>query len=352
MLLGCRSFTVVTVLLFIALLPGCGRKTALIPPQKLVPLAINDLRYFLDENGVTLKWSYPSAMENGDELQGIESFEVQRAVISEAEYCDGCPVQYEEPLEIEGGSLPESGETRTAVFTDAYPQNGKRYFYKVRSRAGWWYPSRDSNIVFFVWRQPPEIPQGLQVAAGDGTLTLSWEPVRNDIKGTPLGVMPVYQVYRRNENDNFAAYDETVQEPEFVDTGLVNEKHYSYKVQALVQYDDTLQAGGASRVISGIPSDLTPPPTPQHLVAVEIPAGVKLAWQAVTGDDLAGYRIYRREEKSSVPELITEVGIDSAQYIDRSMPTGKKWFYSVTSFDKAQPANESLPAQEAVIDLQ
>ncbi len=88
-----RSFTAVTVIVLITLLSGCGRKTALVAPQKLVPVRINDLQYVLDENGVTLKWSYPTKMENGDELQAIESFEIYRGAIPEEEFCQGCPVQ-------------------------------------------------------------------------------------------------------------------------------------------------------------------------------------------------------------------------------------------------------------------
>ena len=55
MIFSCRSFTVIIMLLVLTLMPGCGRKTDLIPPQKLVPVAISDLRYFLDETGVSLK---------------------------------------------------------------------------------------------------------------------------------------------------------------------------------------------------------------------------------------------------------------------------------------------------------
>ena len=349
--MSCRSITAVSFLLFIMLLSGCGRKTALVPPQKLVPVSVKDLRYVLDENGVTLKWSYPTKMENGDELQAIESFEIYRALIPAEDFCQECPVQYEDPVEIDGGRLPPSGVARSGIYADAYLQSGYRYFYKVRSRAGWWYPSADSNVVSFARTVPPKAPQGLQIEAGDRNLALRWDPVTHNIKAEPLAHAPRYQVYRRIENEDFAALGDPAQESVFIDNGLMNEAHYSYKVRALISYFDTLQAGGASQVISGVPRDLTPPQQPQNLVAVEIPAGVKLVWQAVVTDDLAGYRIYRRGEDSAGPELLAEVGPEQNQYIDLMTGTGRKWFYTVTSFDAAQPVNESLPAEEAVIDL-
>ena len=347
-----RSIAAVTVLLLISFLPGCGRKTPLVPPQKLVPVAISDLRYTLDEEGVALKWSYPTKMENGDDLQMVESFELMRALIPVADFCTGCPVQYEEPVEIEGGRLSESGDTRTASYKETNLQSGYRYLYKVRSRSGWWYASRDSNVVSFTWSVPPKAPEGVQVEPGDRTITLTWEPVRENIEENPLAQDPVYQVYRKNDNSDFVALGKPVQEAKFMDVELEKNKVYFYRVRAINTSARSLQAGSASMVVSGAPRDLTAPGQPQHIEAIEIPAGIKLVWQAVGGEDLAGYRIYRREEQSGNPELLAEVGPDQNQYIDQSVSSGRKWFYTVTSFDTAQPVNESLSAKEVFIHLQ
>ncbi len=333
------------------LLSGCGRKTALVPPQKLVPVRINDLRYVLDEEGVTLKWTYPTKMENGDELQAVESFEIYRAVIPEEDFCPECPVRYEEPVEIDGGPLSPAGDARIAVYTEENLQTGYHYLYKVRSRAGGWYESGDSNVVSFVWTVPPETPKGLQIDVGDRSLALRWDPVTETIDAQPLHYPVLYQVYRRSDEEDFAPYGEPVQEPEFFDAGLINDRLYWYRVRALAVHADSLQAGGASKAASGIPRDLTPPPQPQHLAAIEVLSGVRLAWPAVAGDDLAGYRIYRRGEDAATPELIAEVGPGQNQYIDRSVTPGMKLFYTVTSFDTAQPGNESLPSEEEVVDL-
>ena len=346
-----RSLTAVSVILLLTLLSGCGKKTALVPPQKLVPVRINDLRYNLDEHGVTLNWSYPAKMENGDALEAIEVFEIYRAVIPQDEFCQGCPVQYEEPVEIDGGRLPASGDIRTASYIEKKLQNGYRYLYKVRSRAGWWYPSGDSNVVSFVKGVPPKAPHGLRLEAGDRSLTLSWSPVTENIEGKPLEHSVLYQVFRRSGNEDYAVLGGPFQEPEFIDAGLVNAVQYDYKVLALVAYDDTLQAGAPSQVISGLPRDLSPPPQPQNLVVIAIPGGVKLVWQAVAVDDLAGYRIYRREEETGVSRLIAEVGPERNQYIDKSMTDGRKLFYTVTAFDTGQPGNESMPAAEEVLEL-
>jgi hypothetical protein len=350
MSLCCR---IVALLLLPAatMLPGCGRKTALIPPQDLLPVAIGDLHYRLDENGVTLRWTYPSELKNGDDLFFIESFEVLRAEIPEEQFCEGCPVKFEEPVKIAGGYLPESGESRTADYTEGNLQYGYRYLYKVRSLAEGRYRGEDSNVISFTWRPPPKAPQGLQVEPGDRRIALIWQPVRENIQDDDLSVPPSYRVYRKKGEGQFIELGGLVQKPAFIDVGLENDTSYSYRVRAFVKIAQTLQAGEASTAISAVPRDLTPPPSPQELVAIATPAGVKLAWQAVTGADIAGYRIYRREENAQQAQLIAEVGTDRNQYVDQDNIIGRKLFYSITSFDRAEPVNESQPSQEVIIGL-
>lgn len=153
-----HNLATAAVFLLITMLAGCGHKTSLVPAQKLAPERINDLRYTLGESGVTLQWSYPTKKENGEPLQVVKSFEVYRSGIPAEEYCQGCPVRFEEPLEIDGGRLDKPGETRTALYTDTDMKKEYRYHYKVRSRSSRWYPSGDSNIVSFVWTGAPGAP--------------------------------------------------------------------------------------------------------------------------------------------------------------------------------------------------
>jgi len=153
------NLTPASVLLLITMLAGCGNKTWLVPVQRLAPESIDDLRYTLGESGVTLQWSYPTKMENGEVLQAVESFDVYRSGIPAEEYCQGCPVRFEEPLAIDGGRLDKPGETRTALYTDTDMKKEYHYHYKVRSRSSRWYPSGDSNIVSFVWTGALEAPE-------------------------------------------------------------------------------------------------------------------------------------------------------------------------------------------------
>jgi len=96
------------ILLAVAfLVSGCGKKTLPVPPQTVLPAAIEDLAYLLDEKGVTLTWTVPKNTEAGEKLSGVDEFELVRALVPEDEHCAGCPLNFDTPREIE--VMPVSG---------------------------------------------------------------------------------------------------------------------------------------------------------------------------------------------------------------------------------------------------
>ena len=130
---------------------GCGRKTMVVPPQALVPVAVDDLEYSLTDKGVRLSWSFPQKTVGGIRLKQIDSFEIMRSAVPVEDYCEGCPQPFGPPVEIRGGILPDDGSGRKASFTDGPLHAGYHYTYKVRARAGKWGASQDSNRVGFEW---------------------------------------------------------------------------------------------------------------------------------------------------------------------------------------------------------
>jgi fibronectin type 3 domain-containing protein len=206
--------------------------------------------------------------------------------------------------------------------------------------------------VSFVWLSPPPPVEDLQIKVGDRVITLKWQPVDRAVDGSILAEEPVYQIYRSLDNDKYDPLEQPVADNSFADVRVENSKMYFYRVRTLRRTGDMLQGGALSDIVSGVPGDLTPPAAVQHLVAVRVPVGIKLAWQAVPDADLAGYRIYRRDQDAQEPDLIGEVESSQNQFIDRQPVAAKRWYYSVSAFDTASPANESSPSMEAFMQQQ
>ena len=335
-------------LLMVSGLGGCGFKNMPVPPQEIVPKPITDLHYELDEKGVTLTWTYPRETVKGDPVTDIISFELYRAVVPADQYCDTCPIPFGEPIKVPGGAV--GGEqSKKAVYKTTLLRPGHLYFFKVRSNTGWWAESADSNIISFMWNIPPAAPQNLRVQAGDSRITLAWSKVTTHMDGSAIKEPVKYQVYRSMGGGPFLEVGGLQDGTEYVDTDVINSRKYQYKVQAITMYAKGQVGGGNSSHVEAIPVDRTPPAVPTGVNAIRTVSGVKIVWNPVQEKGVKGYRIYRRLPDAQQPVRVGEVLTPTAIFEDPAPPQANKWFYSVSSFDDASPANESRRSPEVEV---
>lgn len=328
------------------LLAGCGKKTSPMPPDAAIPLSITDLQYSIHDEQVTLSWSYPKKSISGEDIDNIRYFKLYRSAMTEDEYCIDCPANFVLKGKVDPGLLAR-GEKLTAAETDLLP--GHFYSYKVISYSGWNIVSGESNKVSFWWDNPAQYPTGMKVKVGDKQLQLSWQPVDVYANGESLDLPVFYQVYRRTGDRKFSSVGDLLPATQFVDRDVKNGQEYFYQLQTRHSLHDTVIPGSLSKVISAIPSDITPPPPPKQLSVVRMSDGVRILWDSVTTPDLAGYKIYRRTEKGPW-KLIGETSAGAFSYTDSNLPTGTgSWYYGVKSFDRANPPNESVFSEELLI---
>lgn len=129
-------------------LPGCGVKSAPIPPEYASPERILDLRAEADAGGIKLTWSRPTRYVGGHSMRDLSAFVIKRA--------DGdgpmtalvnIPVTDRERFQLEAEFSYLDGET----------QMGNRYRYTVISEAAG-YHSDPSNEVEVTRIKPPAAP--------------------------------------------------------------------------------------------------------------------------------------------------------------------------------------------------
>lgn len=342
-----RFFILFAIGIFlVANLSGCGYKDLPLPPEQAVPKLISDLHYELSEKGVRLFWSYPTETVKGVNLEGIDSFDLYRAVVPVEDYCDGCPIPFGEPISIPGGTLPKD-EVKTASYESSLLRPGHIFFFKVRSRTGWWATSKDSNVISFVWDIPPASPSGFEVAAQDSKVELKWDTVTVHLDSTPVEKPVRYQVYRSLGGKEFSPVGDLLEENQYTDTNVTNSKKYFYKVQAISVYEKGNVGGGFTDIVSATPEDRTAPEPPTDVKAVSTDKGIKVFWNPAKEKDVASYRVYRRQAGDKAPVLIGTVNIPYTIYVDRSAPKNVEGlYYSVSSLDRAVPPNESIRSPE------
>ncbi len=334
-----KRLAVLIVIITLAMLAGCGRKTPPVPPKAVIAAAISDLRSQLDDEAVTLTWTHPRLSINGARIDTIRTFIVYKAQIPAADYCPGCPVVYDYEFTVSARGRKGGSQV---TFRDTELEAGYHYVYMVRSNSGWRILSKDSNRIDFERRHPLLPPADVQIGIGDSTLTLSWSPVqlRADLSQV-TGLQ--YQVYRSLDNKKFAPLGLPAPGLSFIDPSVTNGRTYFYQVRAVLAVENIMTLGRASKTAIGMPVDMTPPAPPANLVAVSRQQGVQLHWQATTSADVAGYYIYRQGPEGTWQRIAT-TSAGAITYADQNdLPSGI-YTYRITAFDKGIRRNESEPS--------
>lgn len=334
----------VVALVFACACAGCGYKDDPVPPQSVLPAAIEDLRVRLDDQGARLSWSYPRKTVTGDALEMIDGFSLFQAEIPVEGFCASCPVPYRTVIDVAGG-LIAAEDGRTATYEVRGLRPGNLYFFKVRSKSGWWRESMDSNEVSFFWQIPPKTPEKLTVVGGDGNNRLHWQAVTLLEDGAQATVPVLYQVYRGVDGSVPDTLGAPLAGTTYDDTAVTNGRAYTYRIQAVNSYRYGRVNSGLSAAVQAKPADRTPPPVPLRVEALRTEIGVKIFWDPVEAEDLAGYRVYRRGPGMSHPLRIGEVNLPYTLLVDAQAPAGEL-LYSVSSIDTCNPANESARSPE------
>ena len=117
------EFNIYQWIIFICLIAvflnsGCGKKTLPVPPEIARPARVDDLRYSLNMDSVSLSWTAPKFTESGEKLVKIKGFELLKAMIPETDYCPDCPVVYSESFKISGDFDLTFKKERNFTFDD------------------------------------------------------------------------------------------------------------------------------------------------------------------------------------------------------------------------------------------
>ncbi|HBT97106.1 MAG TPA: hypothetical protein DEB25_05500 [Desulfobulbaceae bacterium] len=321
---------------------GCGYKNLPVPPDKVVPKAVEDLRFVEQDRGGRLEWTYPVESVTGQDLPEIDSFELFQAMVPERDYCPTCPIPFGQPQALPAGESTIQGKKRTASAPLPRLVPGNKYFFKVRSRTSWWVSSDDSNVVTFVWKVAASVPQGLNIKAGRENIALAWQPVRVMADGSPLTAPAHYQVQRSDDGQAFVRIA-VVDSPRYTDNAVRPGQKYFYRVQALIRVDGQESAGALSHAASATLIE-TPPLAPPSGVGIALTAaGARVYWDSA--ESAAGYRIYRRAATEGDYQRLGDARAEANIFIDTSAKEGVTYFYVVTTL--GADGEESAPSRPA-----
>lgn len=351
------AILLVTLLLTLAPLGGCGKKGDPLPPARAVPARIGDLTVRQRGLEVVLEMGYPKTTASGLVLSGLQSLEISQVtkpapqppppaapgsppVAAPQPAIDGreFSVAAKPFLLLEGAELKGaiSGDRMSVRFrlVEPLPAPAEARFYAVRSRAerGAW--SELSNVTGLVPRTPPAPPSPLILTSRPDGVEVAW--------GSVAGAAG-YHVYRREaERPSYGAPVKVAEgnEGKLLDTSARYGQRYIYTVCTLASRTPVIESAPAGEH-ELVYEDRFPPQAPARLSALPAPGTVRLLWEASPATDAAGYKVYRQDPGAEL-RLITPAPLTVRELLDSGLTSKLTFKYRVTTVDLR--GNEGLPA--------
>jgi hypothetical protein len=333
------------LMLLVAMLASCGRKTELLTPDSPRPEGVKDLSATVRDAVAFLSWSVPTKNVEGKDLPpgGIVEFSVYRAEIDRER-----KRPYYKQVAVIDLANPSPARIRdgTVLWSDSGLKYGKMFAYRVRAYGIGGAVSAYSAEVRIVPLLSLAPPKRVTGKAGDSVVELSWDPVTTLSDGSAYQGFVGYNVYRGTEpgrQEKAPRNKEPVRTNAYRDS-VANDRTFYYLIRAVDGPAPSGKESLDSDEVSATAKDLTPPAQPTGLTVVPGIGRVFLTWNENREGDLAGYQVYRATKSGGEYERLTEKPIFRTTYSDTSVKQGMTYYYTVTAMDKS--GNESLRSRE------
>lgn len=241
---------VLTTMISVLLLAGCGRKGPLVAPEAFAPGTVDTLTVEQKEERFFVSWTAPARDAGGRPLKDLAGFRLyRREVLPPEEDCEECPTAYRLVKVVDLDYLQEVKVYGNRYFlADTGIENGKTYQYKVIAYRRDGSESAPSNRARRRKVVAPAAPSLTASSTPTGVL-LQWTPAR-----TPGADFVGYHLYRRR-GDDFGTLvlltPAPVKEGRFEDPGIEHGAVYVYTVREVTGADGQLVEGATSNEARG-----------------------------------------------------------------------------------------------------
>lgn len=332
----------------------CGKKGDVLPPLVRFPQAVEDIQAVQKADRIVLSWKNPTTYDDGSSLSEIELIEIWIFERKEEESAGTKEVQAEEfqqkatlYLTIEKDQMeeyltedPAAGELLHFHFL----LSGKDFLsttytfgLRVKDR------KRYSPFSALVSLKPvtlPFPPEEVKAEVFADRIEITWKPSPENKDPSSPSNIKGYNVYRsESEEAPQRRNARLIEEEKYADRDFVFGQEYRYFVRASVTERPPYLESEDSAAVTILAEDTFAPGPPEGLISVTGQDFLALSWDANNEEDLAGYRVWRREEGTEDIRLLTPDPIKERAYTDRAVEKGRMYAYAVTALDRS--GNES-----------
>ncbi len=253
------------ILALLAVLAGCGKVGAPLPPFIRVPEAISDLSAVQRGDEIVLAWTNPARNIDGSSATDLGTVHIRSG-----------------PDTLASVGVNAAGRQQSFVIPSR-ERIGRQETYVLQLETTGQRFSDLSNAVSIVPVQVPGAVTNVRSVVDQGRIVLEWEQPQEAPQ-----FADAYIVSRSDRPQTDIAADRKYEDPRYVPG-----QSYTYQVTAARRTDQGLVPGTGSRPFAVVAFDNRAPRAPRGLETVAEDSGGFLTWEANDETDLAGYRVFR-----------------------------------------------------------
>lgn len=292
-----------------------------------------DFNAVFQDKQVALFWDYVTLADT------YFAYEIERSE-------DGCVFKKVNKAPVANTDNVSGVGGTSAFYVDSLPENGKKFFYRIKGKTIFGQYSSYSNIVSGSGKQSLQVAPAFTKCefTEDGILHLFWDfPIENE-----NSILSFDLLYSKDDApDSYRIILPTLKIKQGEAVVKINESSGYIKLRAVSENSEIKES--PALLIQA--NDITPPLTPNGLKGkIDDNGIVRLEWTANSENDLAGYYVFRANRKNDEAVRLTPQPILNQNFIDTvSLKTlDSKVYYSILAVDKRK--NESKISEQ--IELQ
>lgn len=343
-----RAAALLTLASILAVSTACGRKGDPLPPLRYIPIATRDFDVRQQGNELILGFTYPQTTTSGQVLPGLQRVEIFQletgagtTTVEPQAFQSGAELWVRiEGIELEGAIVGDQVRTRLPVGELLEGERGGSAF-AVRTVSTTDETSDFSNVVQVDLASALEPPRNVEVDPTAQGVRLAWT-YEGDSEG--------FNIYRRLASERTygsAIATAAADASSFLDETAQTGQRYIYAVRT-VGSESPLVESGASAESELDYIDRYPPEAPTRLIGLGESGQVRLVWESSESDDVASYRIYRRDPTGAAERLVAE-DVRATEYVDEGLTPGLAYSYQVSAVDGAGNESERSNAAEITV---
>jgi hypothetical protein len=351
-LLKNRASLVVSAVLLTPILlvgNGCAKIAEPRPPQIHIPKPGVDLAVRQLADSVVLTVSFPVQNTDGSESKTLQTLEVLRITENANAIKNPEPLSERQfintavrILSIPSSRFPDYLQDKEFVIPDKLLFPDKSVIYSNAFRYAVLFVNNHnqsaglSNQVLIAPVPIPSSPAGFSAKVTENSIRLTWLAPSENMDGSRPARIAGYNIYKSENAGKFSSTSinrDPVQTPEFEDRSFEFDRSYYYEITVLGSRQNPFAESNRSAVLTVIPRDVFPPAPPKDFSAIVQEGTTILLWAPSPSPDVAGYRIYRREEGTTDRQLLTKELIATFSFRDTDVKSDRRYEYLIKAVD-------------------